>query len=65
MKHKYYRTITEAFYAESDEQAIRMSLNIMQVKNQHDEPYMLGEIVRKDFGQIDEVKIYEPKNENL
>lgn len=60
MKHKYYRTITEAFYAESDEQAIRMSLNIMQVKNQHDEPYMLGEIVRRDFADKEETIIYEP-----
>ena len=59
-KKRYYRTITEAFYADSDEQAIRMSINIMQVKNKHDEHYIINEIVRQDFGKIDETKIYEP-----
>ncbi len=59
-KKRYFRTITEVFYADSDNEALELSIKYCEQSNKaHDNYCILDEVVRKDFGELAETVIFE------
>lgn len=62
-KKRYFRTITEVFCADNDSQALQLSEKYVEHSNKaHDNGCVLVSVVRQDFGELKETKIFDKNN---